>query len=358
MEGPSSVVSLPKDDSYVPECFAWYTVGVLVILLRFATRVRTVGLSGFRGDDYLAILYIALYTTCIIIVYVTYYTGASLNIDPSKVDLLTDNDIRILVMGSRIEYASFFIYVGCIWTLKFSVLYFYNRITLGVLRRKTVMFLWWFCIGSFFVVCTTALCSCYPVQRNWQVRPLPSGNCTYRPQNFVVLAVFNVLSDAALMSIPIPIMSHLRVTTRRKIGISILLSSGVFVISTAVIRVVLTLIGEPTIITINLWGFRELGVGLIAVTAPIVYPMFTPEFWRAGPYVRQNRRNILQASLNISIGSFKDDNDVGVQLRPSKSWPSQPRKASSAYHSSLQDIDIEFDLNSDGVETIACKDMI
>ncbi|KAF7536018.1 hypothetical protein G7054_g4868 [Neopestalotiopsis clavispora] len=261
-------------------------------MMRYATRLRTVGLDGFRGDDYLALVYLALYTACIIIVYVTYYTGASLNVDPDKVHLLTADDIRILRKGSQIEYASFFIYSGCIWTLKFSVLYFYNRITVGVLRRKTMTFLWWFCTAS--------------IHKNWQVRPLPSENCTYRPQNFVVLSIFNITSDAALMSIPLPILKHLRVSSKRKLGVSVLLSSGVFVISTAIVRVTITLVGEPTVITINLWGFRELGVGLIAVTAPIIYPMFTPEFWRPGRYVRDNRRPILQPSLHVPSGSFKD----------------------------------------------------
>ncbi|KAK9800066.1 hypothetical protein SCARD494_01859 [Seiridium cardinale] len=298
MESPSSVVDLPHDDSYVPECLAWYSIGILVILLRFITRLRIVGLAGFRGDDYLAILYLLLYTTCIVIVYVTYYTGASLNVDPAKVHLLTDNDIRILVMGR---------------TLKFSVLYFYDRITLGVLRRKTVKFLWWFCSATYLIVGLTALCSCWPIRLNWQVTPLPRKNCTYRPQNFLILAVLNVMSDAALMSIPLPLLQHLRVSRRRKLGVSVLLSSGVFVMSTAIVRVVLTLTGDPTVITINLWGFRELGVGLIAVTAPIIYPMFTPEFWRPGRYVRDNRRPILQPSIHLPTINLKE-NDIELQV--------------------------------------------
>lgn len=184
-------------------------------------------------------------------------------------------------------------------------------------------FLWWFCGASYLVVSLTALCSCYPsvhpvemifeplangtfrISLNWQIRPLPSENCTYRPQNFVILAVFNVMSDAALMSIPLPILRQLRVSKKRKLGVSVLLSSGVFVASTAIIRVILTLTGEPTVITINLWGFRELGVGLIAVTAPIIYPMFTPEFWRPGPYVRKNRHAMLQKSIHIPISTQK-----------------------------------------------------
>lgn len=151
------------------------------------------------------------------------------------------------------------------------------------------------------------------IQLNWQVKPLPDDKCTFRPQNFIVLAILNVMSDAALLSIPLPILQHLRVSKKRKLGVSILLSSGVFVISTAVVRVVLTLTGEPTVITINLWGFRELGVGLIAVTTPIIYPVFTPEFWRPGPYVRDNRRGILQPSMHIP-SSDPNVKDIELQM--------------------------------------------
>lgn len=41
-------------------------------------------------------------------------------------------------------------------------------------------------------------------------------------------------------------------------------------------------------------GFRELGVGLIAVTAPVIYPFFRSAFWVRGPYVPADRRHQLQ----------------------------------------------------------------
>ncbi|CCF36880.1 hypothetical protein CH063_08344 [Colletotrichum higginsianum] len=113
-----------------------------------------------------------------------------------------------------------------------------------------------------------------------------SPECTFRPQNFWVLLWLNILTDAALLTIPIPILWHLRVSLKRKIGVAILLSSGVFVISTAVVRAVTTLGGSPSIININRWGFRETAVGLITVTLPVLSPLATRAFWRRGPYIR------------------------------------------------------------------------
>ncbi|KAI1339081.1 hypothetical protein F5Y15DRAFT_93416 [Xylariaceae sp. FL0016] len=313
MRSPSAIVQLPKDDSYVPECFAWYVIGTVVIILRYVTRIRTVGFRGFRGDDYLAVVYLALYSACIAIVYVTYHTGAVVDVPPDAVDQLTDDDIEILTLGTKLEWVSFFIYSGCIWVLKFSVLFFYNRITLGVLRRKTIKFLFWFCGMTYVILSLIVLCACRPISRNWQVRPQPPPVCLWGPQNFWALVFFNVITDAALMSIPAPMLWHLRVSMRKKIGISVLLSSGFFVISTAVVRACLTLIGNPTVITINLWGFRELGIGLIAVTAPVIYPMFTPEFWRKGPYIRNDRRRMLQFSLRRPGKNLSKDVDLELQ---------------------------------------------
>lgn len=121
---------------------------------------------------------------------------------------------------------------------------------------------------------------------NWRIRPLPGPECTFRPQNFWMLLWLNVLTDAALLSIPVPILWHLRVSLRRKIGVGILLSSGIFVISTAIVRAVTTLGGAPSVININRWGFRETAVGLITVTLPVLSPLFTRAFWRRGPYIR------------------------------------------------------------------------
>lgn len=39
----------------------WYALGVLILILRHIVRLRTVGLQGYQGDDYLSILVCFLY---------------------------------------------------------------------------------------------------------------------------------------------------------------------------------------------------------------------------------------------------------------------------------------------------------
>ncbi|KAK1561743.1 uncharacterized protein LY79DRAFT_173697 [Colletotrichum navitas] len=282
----SADVHLEKDDTYLPEVWAWYAMGAFVILLRYVVRIRTVRISGFRGDDYLALLYLALYTINLYVVQVTYYTGANIDIPAAAVPSLSDHDVAVLELGSKLEFLSWYTYPGCIWVLKFTVLCFYNRLTLGVLRRRTMKALFWLCGTSYLVLCMTVTFSCRPFSDNWRIRPLPGPECTFRPQNFWVLVSLNILTDAALLSIPIPILWQLRVSLGRKIGVGILLSSGVFVISTAIVRAVTTLGGSHSIININRWGFRELAIGLLTVTMPVLSPLATRAFWRRGPYIR------------------------------------------------------------------------
>lgn len=246
--------------------------------------------------------YLVLLTMNIAIAQVTYYTGGNIDVTPDQALKLSDSDRIILRYGSRLEFASWYTYPGSIckemsrpsWisrlttltkgVLKFMVLFFYRRLTMGLLHRRTINLLFLFCGISWIVLILTVSASCRPFHHNWQIRPLPGPECTFRAQNFWTLVFLNVTTDAALMIIPVPILWHLRVSRRRKIAVSILLLSGVFIISSAIIRAVMTMRGAPSVININRWGFRELTVALLAVSAPILWPISTKAFWRKGPY--------------------------------------------------------------------------
>ncbi|KAJ0160861.1 hypothetical protein CTA2_7171 [Colletotrichum tanaceti] len=230
--------------------------------------------------------YLVLYSINMYVVQITYHTGGNIDITADMVPNLSDRDVEILQLGSKLEFLSWYSYPGCIWLLKFTVLFFYKRLAMGLLRRRVMIGLFWLCGLSYIVLCMTVTLSCVPFSDNWRIRALPGPECTFRPQNFWVLLWLNILTDAALLTIPIPILWHLRVSLKRKIGVAILLSSGVFVISTAVVRAITTLGGAPSIININRWGFREIAVGLITVTLPVLSPLATRPFWRRGPYIR------------------------------------------------------------------------
>ena len=133
----------------------------------------------------------------------------------------------------------------------------------------------------------------HSVQMNWQVSPIPPWKCSFRPQNFIGTCILNVITDSALLAIPIPLLWQLRVPLKKKLVIALMLSSGLFVITAAIVRVVLSVDAIPSAPNINRWGVRETFIGLITVTMPVMRPLFSKPFWMSGRY---NARSYQQST--------------------------------------------------------------
>jgi hypothetical protein len=50
------------EPEFLREVWGLYGLGVLILFLRFATRLRTVGVRQSKGDDYMAIVVLFCYT--------------------------------------------------------------------------------------------------------------------------------------------------------------------------------------------------------------------------------------------------------------------------------------------------------
>lgn len=163
------------------------------------------------------------------------------------------------------------------------MLFLFNRLTFGLKQQQFIKVLAISVFVTYIAVFLTITLGCYPTSKNWQVDPPPSLKCAFKPQNFYVSTVLNVITDAALLAIPLPLMWTLQVPLKKKIALCLLLCSGVFVISAAIIRIVMTLVAHPSALTINRWGVRETIAGIIAVNVAIIRPIFLKEFWTKGP---------------------------------------------------------------------------
>lgn len=84
---------------------------------------------------------------------------------------------------------------------------------------------------------------------------------------------------------------NLNVGRGRKLGLSLLLFPGVFVIAAALIRVIMSLEASPSAINLNRWGVRETVAGIIAVNIPILRPMLRKGFWTRGPVLSDNKNS-------------------------------------------------------------------
>ncbi|KAJ0163005.1 hypothetical protein CTA2_3663, partial [Colletotrichum tanaceti] len=156
-----------------------------------------------------------------------------------------------------------------------------KRLTFDLWQNpKVLRYLTWFTIASYLAVVGTITFSCLPFSDNWALRPLPSEKCVFKAQNLLVTTFFNVVTDAAILSLPLPVLREIRVPLYKKMFIAVLICSGLFVIAAAIMRVAVTLGSAPSTITVNRWGVRECEVGLMAINAPILRPLFSRRFWQ------------------------------------------------------------------------------
>ena len=170
------------------------------------------------------------------------------------------------------------------------MLFFYNRLTFGLRQQFFVKVMGVVVACTYIAVLLTILLGCYPTHKNWQVTPDPGLKCTFKMQNFYVSTVLNVLTDAAILAIPVPLLWALQVPKRQKMVLVLLLCSGMFVIAAALIRITMTLVGSPSALNINRWGVRETIAGIIAVNIPIIRPVFSKAFW-SGDFPPGSRKN-------------------------------------------------------------------
>jgi len=80
----------------------WYRA--LVLLTRFATRMKTVGFKGFQGDDYMSILVLALFTVDAATVQIIYYSGT--NVEGSVLQQIRPLTATEIDMFTRLKRAA------------------------------------------------------------------------------------------------------------------------------------------------------------------------------------------------------------------------------------------------------------
>lgn len=152
------------------------------------------------------------------------------------------------------------------------MLFFFNRLTFGLGQQRWVKILGWVVGITYIVVFLTISVGCHPIQKNYQVLPYPGDACAVKEQNFYVSTVLNVITDAAILVVPMPLLFRLQAPFRKKIALATLLSSGIFVITAALVRIIMTLSANASAVNINRWGVRETIAGIIAVNIPVIKP--------------------------------------------------------------------------------------
>ncbi|CUS08983.1 unnamed protein product [Tuber aestivum] len=274
-------------DPLLVEGWTLYALGVCVILARLITRYKMVGIEGSKPDDWLMIL-VMVDDSLVMIIYgiestmshlVSLYGGNS-NLSPAQREEMSEEEVQRRVFGSKLFMVGWFTYSGAMWMLKLCMVFFFARITVGLRRQVWITGAYVIVGVSYFIICLVLFLTCRPWNKLWQIRPDPGPNCSIEsPVYYLTVLSFNVLTDAFLISLPLPLLIRSSLPWRRKAILVLLFSAGIFIITAAILRCVFSLTDPQNSRTVSAWACRETFVAVVVGNAPMLKQLLTKRAW-------------------------------------------------------------------------------
>ncbi|KAE9577737.1 hypothetical protein CGMCC3_g6196 [Colletotrichum fructicola] len=268
----------------IAEIWSLYAIATTMIALRVFCRTKMVGVSGFRPDDYLVLFAWAVYTTvstmATMFVLVAQGKHTSL-LTPEQREMMPESEFYLWEYGSKNFVVGMCCYATIVWTLKFNMLFFYRRLVEGQWVEKFIFPVMGLVGATAIAMVLIIFLTCRPITLMWQIRPDPGENCV--PQNkvyFYSILAFNLTTDMCIILIPIPVISLVRASIWRRLGVYFLFSLGVFVMTAAIIRVILIFHPTGQFGPGAMWSIREDFVAIFVGQAPMVVPIFKKRFWQ------------------------------------------------------------------------------
>ncbi|GJC81028.1 hypothetical protein ColLi_03866 [Colletotrichum liriopes] len=214
---------------FTTEAFTLLGVAIGVIFLRTYARVKAVGINHLQADDYLMLFVAVTYSAETALAYSVgaFWRGLAnngmtdeerRNLDPNS------EEFMLRVNGSKTQIAGWITY--------------------------SCLVLW----------------------------PAKAAMCTFYPAiskiNILVTVVLNVITDLYLLSIPIPMLWGAQLPLRKKLGLIVLFSGGIFVTMAGILRCVLIITNPVTgAQQAGSWAVRETFVAIVTTNIPMIFPL-------------------------------------------------------------------------------------
>ncbi|KAL6228803.1 hypothetical protein BDW75DRAFT_226189 [Aspergillus navahoensis] len=248
-----------KTSPFITEGAIEFGIAILAVVIRLFSRWKLVGFRKWGGDDYLCILAAVLLTLLIVpIVLIGKLLGTNTGWTLEEINQFDSGEIDRMETGSKLVIVAWIGYVSVIWSLKGSVLLYYNRIMCGVSNKMSIRVCAGYCLLSYLALVLAVFLHCRPFSKNWQVRPDPGLNCSAHYDVYIVVAVLNITSDIFIICIPIPMIIRLRIGLLQKILVGALLCTGVFIIVATLVRCVVSLLNISSVNFAAVWVSREM----------------------------------------------------------------------------------------------------
>ncbi|KAF2772862.1 MFS general substrate transporter [Teratosphaeria nubilosa] len=203
------------------------TTSTLFVFFRILSRALIV--KRLAIDDYLMLL--AWLMACGVAGAICFGTAWGLGRHEENVPLDWQPTLR------KANYAFTVLYQPALLTLKASILAFY--LTFSATHRTFR----WACIATLIVVLSggfsltmVTIFQCVPVSATFQVITPPNAKCTDIVTLYLSSAPLNLTTDFALLFLPMPILTGIRLPRKQKIILIVTFSFGIFVAAVDVVR--------------------------------------------------------------------------------------------------------------------------
>ncbi|KAH7114161.1 hypothetical protein B0J13DRAFT_600155 [Dactylonectria estremocensis] len=193
-----------------------------------------------------------------------------------------------LLIPSRICYALF------LWCLKLCLLSFYSRFV-HVLRWGNAAFqaLRWLIVLSFVIVLIPTLIECRPLHLMWGIE---KHECQRAVGNLVTMAVFNIITDAALVIFPFPIFRYVKIDRKARLPLIFLFCVAGFVVVVTIIRLPMILNQSVSQRSRSMWASIEILCACVVANTAFFYALFK-DFQQGHDSRVGNSRNVGQNSF-------------------------------------------------------------
>ncbi|KAI0832183.1 hypothetical protein F5Y06DRAFT_281240 [Hypoxylon sp. FL0890] len=296
--------------SLTVELWAELSVGLVVFAVRFYSRWRYRKASGMGLDDLFAVFAVINWVLETVFLYTCGAIGNNINLTEQTALEVPDGDVPRLTLGSKLAYAAWVFYILGIWTLKGVLLCLYNRLTMGLRQQRLVWGMMVLSTATFLASLFWHIFSCYPTYRAWQIKPYPGESCTSRRGNYIIICVLDVATDIGIMAIPLPMLLQTNLSMRRKVSLTILFGSGIFVMICAILRAYYSLVSLDNNTVALGWAAREFLVAAVVVCAPSIKPLFSEYKKKVTGYGSGSWQKSGDGSNGLSRIPYNSKNDI------------------------------------------------
>lgn len=246
--------------------------------------------------------------------------------------------VTILTLGiGQIVYVGGVIYSFAIPLPKLVILLFYMRIFPNSRIKFAIYSVAIFVIAWCPAVLLVNIFQCNPIKFYWN-KSIKGGTCIDILAYWRYSSVPIILSDIAILVIPLPMIWRLQMTTRRKLAVSGVFLTGSLSLIGSLVRIGMFFMKRPLMDStwnsaiLQMWKMVEVEAVLIAACLPLLKPLFV-SFWQSS--VRLGSKMHLVSKIQTTPdgglqkqGFTRIENNGGilrtweVELMPMQSMPS------------------------------------